>query len=564
MAVTLAPSFEEAERYRTAGFWSEELIDGFVSALAADGATASLTAITDGDHTFTYAELEEHTCAIAGALHQMGVRKGDVVSWQLPNWWEAFPLHYGILRRGAVSNPIISIYRRSEVEFILRQAETKVFVHPAVFRGFDYRQMVAEMAPQLPALTRTVVVRDQAASGATFEEMLQADAAPDVKRAATEPAVLMYTSGTTSDPKGVVHPHVTLVRENYGCAKSWGLTGEDRIFMPSPLTHITGLLYGLQLPPMIGSPVVLQDVWESKKALELIERHRCTFTTGATPFVYGLTHCEDLDRRDISSLRWVGVGGADVPPDLVREAEARLGATIARGYGSTEYPTATQAWVGDPLDWRAETDGRAVQGTELRIVDEAGANVPDGERGELLVRGPERFTGYLVPPPDEEVFDAGGWFATGDMARLDSRGQLTIDGRKKDIILRGGENISVKEVEDHLYAHPKIADVAIVAMPDPIMVERACAFVVVADEEPPTLPELTEYLLNRGLAIQKVPERIEQVKELPKNLAGKVQKAKLRERIKTVLAAEAQKAGDGAGHLGPGSARHRSTVGGAA
>ncbi len=542
MAVTLTPPPGETERYRRAGLWSEELIDGFVSALAADGASASWAAIADGDDSFTYAELEARTCAIAGALHEMGVRKGDVVSWQLPNWWEAIPLHYGILRRGAVSNPLIPIYRRGEVEFILRQAETKVFVHPPVFRGFDYRQMVAEMAPQLPALRQTVVVRGEPAGGHAFEAMLQAGAAPEIERAATDPALLMYTSGTTSDPKGVVHPHVTLVRENRGCAESWGLTGEDRIFMPSPLTHVTGLLYGVQLPPMIGSRVVLQDVWEPRKALELIERHRCTFTAAATPFLHGLTHCEDLDRRDISSLRWVGVGGADVPPDLVREAEARLDATIARGYGSTEYPTATQAWVGDPLDWRAETDGRAVEGTELRIVDEAGADVPNGERGELLVRGPERFTGYLMPPPDEEVFDAEGWFATGDLARLDPRGQLTIDGRKKDIILRGGENISVKEVEDHLHAHPKIAEVAIVAMPDPVMVERACAFVVAAGDGPPTLSELTQYLRDRGLAIQKVPERIEPVDELPKNMAGKVQKAKLRDRIKTVLAAEARAA----------------------
>ena len=539
MAVMVTPSPEEAERYARAGFWTDELIDGFVSVLAATSVSAGTPAVTDGDRVLTWAELEQGTCAVAGALHAMGVRKGDVVSWQLPNWWEAFPLHYGILRRGAVSNPIVPIYRRSEVEFVLRQAQTKVFVHAAVFRGFDYRQMVAEMKPRLPALERTVVVRDGSGGSGTFEDMLRTGAGPDVDRAATDPALLMYTSGTTSDPKGVVHPHTTLVRENYGCAESWGLTGEDRIFMPSPLTHVTGLLYGVHLPAMIGGQVVLQDTWEPKQALALIERHRCTFTAAATPFLHGLTHCEDLSRRDISSLRWVGVGGADVPPDLVREAEARLGATVARGYGSTEYPTATQAWVGDPLDWRADTDGRPVAGTELRIVDEGGAAVADGERGELQVRGPERFSGYLVPPAEGDVFDAGGWFATGDMARLDPRGQLIIDGRKKDIILRGGENISVKEVEDHLHAHPKITEVAVVAMPDPVLVERACAFVVVAGAEAPTLPELTGYLLDRGLAIQKVPERVETVSELPKNLAGKIQKNTLRERIRTVLAAEA-------------------------
>ncbi|GAA4871911.1 hypothetical protein GCM10023403_42940 [Pseudonocardia benzenivorans] len=542
MAVRSTPSRAEAERYRRAGLWTDELIDGFVAVRAADPATAALPAVVDGPRTVTYGELEQQVRAVAAALHGMGVGRGDVVSWQLPNWWEAVPLHHAILRLGAVSNPVVPIHRRREVEFVLRQAETKVFVHPGEFRGFDHQQMVAELAPTLPALAHTVVVRGTAGTGPAFEDLLRPAGAPEVERAATDPAVLMYTSGTTSDPKGVVHPHATLVRENRGCIASWGLTAADRIFMPSPLTHVTGLLYGVQLPAMLGCPVVLQDVWESTEALRLIERHRCTFTTAATPFVHGLTHSAELHRRDVSSLRWVNIGGGDVPPGLVREAEARLGATVARGYGSTEYPTATQGWTDDPLDRRAETDGRPVEGTELRIVDDHGAELPPGERGELLVRGPERFTGYLVPPAGEAVFDADGWFATGDLARIDAAGQLTIEGRKKDIVLRGGENISVKEVEDQLYAHPKIAEVAIVAMPDPVMIERACAFVVPAGDEPPTLPELTEYLLEHGFAVQKVPERLEQVAQLPKNLAGKVQKFVLRERIATLLATERQNA----------------------
>lgn len=538
MPVTLTPSPEETERYRAAGLWTDELIDGFVAGLAADEADAAALAIVDGEVEITYAELENQVGSIAGALQEIGVAKGDVVSWQLPNWWEAIALHHGILRCGGVSNPIISIYRRGEVEFILRQAETKVFVHPAEFRGFDYRAMVEQMRPDLPALRQSVVVRGETRGGIAFAELRNGGAPAPVERAATDPAVLMYTSGTTSDPKGVVHPHATLVHENHGIAESWGFTGADRVFMPSPLTHVTGLLYGAHLPAMHGTSVVLQDVWEPKAALELIERHRCTLTVAATPFLYGLTHCEDLERRDISSLRFMGCGGADVPPALVREAEARLSAIVARGYGSTEYPTATQGWLEDSLDSRAETDGRPAVGTELRIVDDEGAELPVGARGELHVRGPERFVGYLVPPADAEVFDADGWFATGDMARIDPSGHLTIDGRKKDIILRGGENISVKEVEDHLHAHPKIADVAIVAMPDPVMVERACAFVVIAGDEEPTLPELTAYLRDRGLAVQKVPERLETIDELPKNLAGKVQKFKLRERIEGLLALE--------------------------
>jgi cyclohexanecarboxylate-CoA ligase len=542
MTVTLIPTSEEVSRYRRDGLWTEELIDGFLSAVVADPAAAAQPAIVDGDLTITYAELERHVAAIAGALHGLDVRKGDVVSWQLPNWWEAVALHYAILRCGAVSNPIVPIHRRREVEFILRQAETKVFVHPAEFRGFDYNRMVAEMTPQLPGLKHTAVVRGDATAGLTFQALLSADAAPHVDRTAHDPAVLMYTSGTTAEPKGVVHTHATLVCENRGLTRIWGLTKEDRVFMPSPLTHITGLLYGIQLPSMLGTMVVLQDVWEPKAALRLIERSRCTFVAAATPFLRALLSCDELDERDISSLRCFMCGGADVPPQLIRDADARLAAVVARGYGSTEYPTATQGWIDASLDSRADTDGRPAEWTELRVVDAVGADLPLGERGELLVRGPERFIGYLVPPPGEQVFDADGWFATGDLARLDSRGHLTIEGRKKDIILRGGENISAKEVEDHLLTHPKIADVAVVAMPDPVMVERACAFIVVAEDDAPTLRELADHLLGRGLAIQKAPERLELVDELPKNSAGKVEKVRLRAHISALLASDGPEA----------------------
>jgi cyclohexanecarboxylate-CoA ligase len=399
--------------------------------------------------------------------------------------------------------------------------------------------MVAELAPALPDLVAAFVVRGEGGGGRDFAELLAADGpAPEVARRSTDPALLMYTSGTTSDPKGVVHPHATLIRENRGIAESWGLGEDHRIFMPSPLTHITGLLYGILAPSMFGNAVVLQDVWEPRAALALIERHRCTLMVAATPFLHGLTHCEELPSRDVSSLRFVGCGGADIPPVLIREATARLDAIVVRGYGSTEYPTVAQGRIGDRPELRAETDGAPSPWTEVRVVNDEGADVPLGVTGEVLARGPERFVGYLVPPEGEDTFDADGWFATGDLASLDAEGHLTIKGRKKDIILRGGENISAKEVEDHLHAHPKVAEVAVVAMPDREMVERACAYVVVDGPEAPTLAELRTFLVDRGLAIQKVPERLEPVDELPKNLAGKVQKFKLRDRIRAVLEEE--------------------------
>jgi non-ribosomal peptide synthetase component E (peptide arylation enzyme) len=540
MKVQVRPSPAEAEQYRSRGLWSERLIDAFLSEHAADPGRADRPVVVDADASLTYTELEGRVEALAASLADLGAAPGEVVSWQLPNWWEAVALHLAIIRLGAVSNPIIAIYRRSEVQFILAQAQSKIFVVPERFRGFDFPGMVAEMRPELPALDHLVIARASGpAQGIRFEEMLKPGTPPEPERSAVDPAILLYTSGTTAEPKGVVHPHATLVRELAGFIDLYDLTAEDPVFMPSPVTHVTGLLYAMQMPSMLGSFAVLQDVWEPTEALKLLERHRCAFTVSATPFLHGLTYHPELHEYDLSAMRVFCCGGADVPPQLIRDAEDRLGCLATRVYGSTEYPTAGQGGPTDPLAKRAETDGRPLAGTELRIVGEDGGILGPGEVGELHVRGPERFSGYLQPPPDGPVFDAEGFFATGDMASLDADGYLTISGRKKDIILRGGENISVKEVEDLLFVHPAIDDVAIVAMPDPVMVERACAYLVIAPgAEAPSLSELTEYLQGRGLAIQKVPERLEVVEQLPKNLAGKVQKFKLREAIREQLAAE--------------------------
>ncbi|HEY2717665.1 MAG TPA: AMP-binding protein [Solirubrobacterales bacterium] len=539
MVVTLMPEPALRRRYEADRSWTEELIDGFLAELAADPRSAERPAVVDAGTTLTHAELEQQVQSVAASLAGLGTGRGDVVSWQLPNWLEAVVLHHAILRIGAVSNPIVAIYRRREVEFILRQAESRIFVVPQAFRGFDYPAMVDEMATGLPALDHVVVARGSAPGCMRFEELLAGGRPPEVARSAKDPAVLLYTSGTTADPKGVVHPHATLVRENRTMIDVYGLDQRDSVLMCSPLTHITGLLYGAQLPLMLGSGVVLQDVWDPLVALQLVERHRCAFMVAATPFLHGMTYHEGLAERDVSSLRVFCCGGADVPPQLIRDGEERLGCLVTRVYGSTEYPTATLGSAADPLAKRAETDGRPFGGNELRVVDDEGVELDAGQAGELYVRGPERFSGYLVPQPGEDAFDAEGWFKTGDLASLDADGYVVIRGRKKDIILRGGENISAKEIEDVLFTHPLIAEVAVVAQPDPVMVERACAFIVPAGDRRPTLAELSDFLRGHGLAIQKVPERLEFTEALPKNLAGKVQKFKLRETVRELLEREA-------------------------
>jgi cyclohexanecarboxylate-CoA ligase len=532
------------DRARRAGHWQDRLVDAYVAAAAATRPEA--VAVVDGVAALTYENLERSVRAAAASLAALGVGRGEVVSWQLPNWHEAVILHHAVLRLGAVSNPIVPIYRHREVGYILRQAESRVVVVPGDFRGFDYPAMVADLRPGLPSLRHVVTVRPAGQAALRFDELLQGDPGfAGTAADADDPILLMFTSGTTAHPKGVVHTHNTLDYECRSIIEVYGLGPDDVVFMPSPVTHITGLLYGLLLPAMLCTRVVLQDVWDATAALRLIEQQRCSFTMAATPFLHGLVHHPDLPSFDVTSMRVFACGGADVPPALIRQAGERLGTSATRVYGSTEFPTLSTSPPDAPPDKRAGTDGRAIGAAEYRIVDDAGTGLRVGQTGELLVRGPELFPGYLAAADNDGAFTPGGWFRTGDLAVADRDGYVSIRGRKKDIILRGGENISATEVESLLFEHPAVREAAVVAMPDPVLTERACAFVVPEAGQAPSLPELTAFLLSKQLAKQKLPERLELVAELPKTQSGKVQKFRLRELIRDKLAPAAP---------GPGSA----------
>jgi cyclohexanecarboxylate-CoA ligase len=539
--MTVAPRLDPARiaALTESGDWRGVLLDECIAELAARA--PDRVAVIDGERVIAYRELDRLISGVGGGLQRLGVGPADVVAWQLPSWWEAVVLHNAVIRIGAVSNPIVPIYRRREVQFILAEAGAKVFVVPQSFRGFDYVEMAERLRPQLPALEHVLTVR--AGGGPrTLEDLLDGPGRAGlhpVARSANDAVVLLYTSGTTADPKGVVHIHNTIDHENRSLIALYDLTERDSIFMPMPVTHITGVAYGLHMPFMLGTHVSLQDVWEPERALELIERDRPGFMVTTTPFLHGLTYSPALAGRDVSSLRVFWSGGADVPPQLVRDAEERLGCLVARVYGSTEYPTATVGRRFDPLEKRATTDGGPIGKSELRIVDDGGVSLGPGRVGHLHVRGPEMFCDYLVPPGGEETFLPGGWFPTGDLAEMDADGYLILRGRSKDIILRGGENIPVTEVENLLFTHPAVEEVAVVAMPDPRLVEKGCAYVVPVPGATPTLGELTDFLRSHDLAVQKLPERLELVPELPKNPTGKVQKFKLRERIRAQLAEEA-------------------------
>jgi cyclohexanecarboxylate-CoA ligase len=502
-------------------------------------ASPEAVAVVDGPVRLTYAELDERVRRAAAVLDTLGVRPGDVVAWQLPNWWEAVVLHHAIVALGGVSNPLMPILRERELTFMLRQSGARVLVVPERFRRFDHAALGAALRERVATLEHVLVVRPAAPRADDLGALLAAaspGAAPLHAGADGDRVLLLYTSGTESVPKGALHSHATLAAEIASIRDLYALGERDVVFMPSPIGHITGVLYGLHLPVLLRSAGVLQDVWEPGRALALIERERCSFQVGATPFLHALTHHEELPDHEIGSLRVFVCGGADVSPALARLAAQRLGCCVVRTYGSTEMPTVTAGRLDDPPAARADTDGRAIGAAQVRVVDDDGRPVRPGAPGNVEARGPELFLGYLDPGLTAAAMTPDGWFRTGDLAVLDDGGHLTIRGRAKDIIIRGGENISVKEVEDVLLEHPAIADVAVVAMPDPLMGEKGCAFVVLAGGAALELAELVAHLDGQGIARQKFPEHLEVVDELPRTASGKVKKFELRERAAALRA----------------------------
>ena len=537
--------------------WSTRLDEATIAANAASGiwrnhTQADLVAaqlardpsqvmVIDGEARLTARDIDAQANALAGALVRMGLTAGDVVSFQLPNWAEAMVIDVAAAMLGLVVNPIIPIYRDAEVSYILKDAGTKVFFIPTSFRNFDYVAMVERHRADLPALGHVVTVRGEAAGCVGFADLLKAGIDGPGALPAVDPnavKLIMYTSGTTGRPKGVLHSHNTIDTENQAFAKFLGLDGRDVILMPSPVTHITGYLYGLQLPFVLGAPVVFMERWDAAAAIGLIERHGVTFTVAATVFLQELTEvCAQAGKR-LPSLRYFPCGGAPVPPEIIHRAHRTFERCVcARIYGSTEAPTVTLGVASRAEEEiGATTEGRIV-GHEVRLLDEAGREVARGTEGEIATRGPEMCLGY-ADPEHNDAFDADGYFHTGDLAVMTPEGCLVITGRKKDLIIRGGENLSPREVEDALHRHPAIQEAAVVAMPHPRLDETGCAYVILKPGATLDLAGMTEFLKTTGMARQKFPERLEIIEAFPRTPAGKIRKNVLRDEIAAKIAAE--------------------------
>jgi acyl-CoA synthetase (AMP-forming)/AMP-acid ligase II len=495
--------------------------------------TAPQGGVATSVHT-TAREMWDESRRLAGALYAHGVRAGEVFAVQLPTWYETTLLYLAALRLGATVLPIVHIYGPREVEFILRQSGARTLVIPRHWRNIDFVERFQRI-PALPDLQRVFVVGDEAPAGMIAWPQLLAAADSDFPapvQQADEPCVLIYTSGTTSAPKGVLYSHNTLQAEWRGPFYS----SPGPYLCNFPAGHIAGFNFVIR-PLVMGVPTVYFDHFDADLATELIERHRVTESGGTGFFLHELIRAREAAGRDISSLVLFGMGATGVTPADVRLAEHH-GFHAGRVYGSTEHPTVTICSPDFVFEKRAGTDGRPVRGNQVRIVDDEGHDVAPGAQGEIVTQGPELFIGYTDPQLNLDNFLPGGWYRTGDIGCIDEEGFLIITDRKKDIIIRGGENISSKEVEDILTHHPAVEEVAVTAMPDERYGEKVCAFVRLKAGEQLTLDDVRRFFAEEGAARQKTPECLRVVDEFPRTPSSKIKKFELRRQLREAFEAE--------------------------
>lgn len=491
-----------------------------------------------GGREVTAGEVWDKARRLASALWQHGFRAGDVVAFQTPNWHEAAFIDVAACLLGLVVCPIVTIYRDREVEQILSDSRTKGIFIAENFRGFDFAAMLARLQPALPALRHVWTVRGTPGTGCDLQDLIATapplPALPPVSPDAVK--LVLYTSGTTGRPKAVLHSHNSLIRATLMCARHWGIAPGDTTLMPSPVTHVTGFSHALEMPFYGGTRCVLMEKWDAAAAAAIIEREQVSFTIGATPFLQELMDVAESQGLALPSLRLFPCGGAAVAPEIIyRVARVLPNCRAFRVYGSSEAPMITLGFCAPGQErLAAETDGEIVD-YEVRVVDVEGHTLETGQEGEICARGPSLFLGYADPEHSAEAFDAQGFFRTGDVGYVTADHAVVFTGRIKDLINRGGEKISAKEVEDLLHQHPAVMNAAVVAMPHARLGETVCAYVIAKPGASVTAADITALLDAAGVAKQKYPERLFFVDDFPKTASGKVKKDLLRADVRERL-----------------------------
>lgn len=530
---------DQIDGFHRDGFWGERTMFGELEKQVQ--LRGDKVFITDDTTSLTFREVRDLALRIAAGLSDLGIGPGDPVAVQIPSWADFAPLVMAINRLGAIIVPIQPIYRRDEVGHILTTAGVKAVFTATQYRGFDHVGMFVDFQRDMPSLKAVITVRGEAPTGAITLDGLtgRLDARAAEKRLAPglgpdDAFAIVFSSGTTSKAKGCLHTFNTLATSARIQAEEYHYTDRDVQFGPSPVTHTTGLVTSIILPLLFGAGTHLMERWDPEAALQHIERFRCTGTVNASTFLHGILGAYDPQRHDASSMRFWTLAGAPIPASLVEKSRAAFpGMKVLSLYGRTENVTTTMCGLDDDPARSLTSDGKALRGQRVKIVDPGGRELPLGEEGDIAYDGAMHLLEYVgMPDETAAMFTDDGYSKSGDLGIMDEQGFVRVTGRLKDIIIRGGLNISVRQVEDLLSSHPAVDRVAVVAMPDDVMGERACCFLVpVAGSDTLTLGDIRDYLLGKGLAIQKVPERLEIVDDVPMTPTGKIQKNLLREDI---------------------------------
>ncbi|ELE2282241.1 medium-chain fatty-acid--CoA ligase [Escherichia coli] len=535
MKVTLTFNEQRRAAYRQQGLWGDASLADYWQQTAR--AMPDKIAVVDNHGaSYTYSALDHAASCLANWMLAKGIESGDRIAFQLPGWCEFTVIYLACLKIGAVSVPLLPSWREAELVWVLNKCQAKMFFAPTLFKQTRPVDLILPLQNQLPQLQQIVGVDKLAPATSSLSlSQIIADNTPLTTAITThgdELAAVLFTSGTEGLPKGVMLTHNNILASERAYCARLNLTWQDVFMMPAPLSHATGFLHGVTAPFLIGARSVLLDIFTPDACLALLEQQRCTCMLGATPFVYDLLNLLEKQPADLSALRFFLCGGTTIPKKVARECQQR-GIKLLSVYGSTESSPHAVVNLDDPLSRFMHTDGYAAAGVEIKVVDDARKTLPPGCEGEEASRGPNVFMGYFDEPElTARALDEEGWYYSGDLCRMDEAGYIKITGRKKDIIVRGGENISSREVEDILLQHPKIHDACVVAMPDERLGERSCAYVVLkAPHHSLSLEEVVAFFSRKRVAKYKYPEHIVVIEKLPRTASGKIQKFLLRKDI---------------------------------
>ncbi|MFL7208775.1 medium-chain fatty-acid--CoA ligase [Escherichia coli] len=535
MKVTLTFNEQRRAAYRQQGLWGDASLADYWQQTAR--AMPDKIAVVDNHGaSYTYSALDHAASCLANWMLAKGIESGDRIAFQLPGWCEFTVIYLACLKIGAVSVPLLPSWREAELVWVLNKCQAKMFFAPTLFKQTRPVDLILPLQNQLPQLQQIVGVDKLAPATSSLSlSQIIAGNTPLTTAITThgdELAAVLFTSGTEGLPKGVMLTHNNILASERAYCARLNLTWQDVFMMPAPLGHATGFLHGVTAPFLIGARSVLLDIFTPDACLALLEQQRCTCMLGATPFVYDLLNVLEKQPADLSALRFFLCGGTTIPKKVARECQ-QLGIKLLSVYGSTESSPHAVVNLDDPLSRFMHTDGYAAAGVEIKVVDDARKTLPPGCEGEEASRGPNVFMGYFDEPElTARALDEEGWYYSGDLCRMDEAGYIKITGRKKDIIVRGGENISSREVEDILLQHPKIHDACVVAMPDERLGERSCAYVVLkAPHHSLSLEEVVAFFSRKRVAKYKYPEHIVVIEKLPRTASGKIQKFLLRKDI---------------------------------